>query len=121
MAVRAREPLSLQERHHLRFSALWAAACLAIAAVYLLAVVVNGVVDSAALLGVRRHDVWVFLSEMLPVPLFLGCQGCWGASLAYGIKLLGKRPVCLVWMAVPPAGLVALAGALVGYFLVTGR
>jgi hypothetical protein len=116
------EPLSERERKLFRRSALWTVAYLSLFAAYILLMLVDdmGWVDYAALLGVQRHTVWVFLSEILAIPVWWACMVGWGLSCVHGLAVVMKRPICLLWIVGPPM-LVFLWVAFVVICLKIGR
>lgn len=109
MPTATHDPLTPRARRRMRASLAWAVAALAVLPLYILVVWLNEVVNYAAMFGVPEHHVWVFLSEVLGVPVFLAFHACWGLSLAYGLPVAQKRPVCLVWLVGVP--LVVYVGA----------
>lgn len=94
--------LTPPEYKQLRTSLSWVAASAAVFMAYLVVVLLDGVPGYAKLFGVPEHHVWVYLSELVPIPFFLASLVCWGLSVGFGVPLIGKRPVCLVWIVGPP-------------------
>ena len=97
-----REPLSLDERKQLRLSLYCTVAYLLVFAGYFLIMWLDEVLHYATLFGVDEHHVWVFLSELMAIPVFLAFLAGWGLSIAYAAAVIPRRPICLIWIVGPP-------------------
>src|SRR5262245_52700844 len=95
------EGFTKDERRYLWTSALLGLAHLPLMGVLLFIFWLDQRVDFATLFGVDRYHVWVWLSEVVPIPLFFLGFGTWMTSCGLGIPFVQRQPACLCWLLSP--------------------
>jgi hypothetical protein len=120
-------PLTPSERKHYRLALFGTFLYLSLFISFIAVLLAGdlGLVDYAALFGVDRFTVWVFLTEGLSVIVVLICGLIFAVSCAIGLPLATKHRRCRFWLLGPPAVVFGLAAlgvvALVVYHMLNPR